>query len=418
MYQDVLGGLLRYILSFLGIYILIYLAPIVVFFLSLFSIFASALSGKFSSIFIFIFLVIHILYSIFLGIPPQVVLFSVYTLNAFLMGIVAIQRNYLGKLSRHLPLLWALACLGVLLSMAVDFPWIGSTVEIGGTKVETARDWDVAGIRRLAGLSRSSAVVGVEIAISMAFLLSQRYPIFLKILFFAVSVICIVATTAKTILIAIVASPAIYILFAATSRKTHRSRRYSIAVILISMSLMTFVVVGFPFLGNFGAQLYIGFDPSLIFDFFRLDSLEDRILNTWPEALSILTQAKNNELFYIFGAGLGSIGGGSYIYIGALANPADNMFVFLFVTFGLSGVLFFIPIFLRWKQWNIYNNDSLNVIFHIGFMSLSIATLTTCLESIFSGIGFGLLVGKGLYMPVGQQRLGLSVISSENKGKR
>jgi hypothetical protein len=90
---------------------------------------------------------------------------------------------------------------------------------------------------------------------------------------------------------------------------------------------------------TYGPQLY----PAGTGLGVHYDSLADRVLNTWPDALRLVDWSDPVQL--AIGVGLGGIGSPQSLSDAGNFNPGDNIGVYLAVSFGLLSIGFVYLIF-------------------------------------------------------------------------
>lgn len=225
-------------------------------------------------------------------------------------------------------IIWVVSVIGVALQVAgIPFPWEGFTSEVGGVEIEGQRSWSTGGLQRVAGFGRVSTDTAANLISQgafVAFLVSPLPRLALALL----TIICVAATTMKAMIMAS------FLMMALIALQTIRipGRKwilsYSLGIIIIGVILL-------PVLTLTGV-LEVNISNPIQYLLFA--SLLDRVLNTWPDALTLLLEAPMPWI----GRGIGGIGSAQVYFEESLMNPADNLFVFMAVTFGV----FLIPYFL------------------------------------------------------------------------
>jgi len=240
------------------------------------------------------------------------------------------------QLMTLLTVLWVVGSLSAFTEkFFVDWPWIGMTTEIAGTKVELSKDWQLGATeKRAGGLARSSihlagfmSVVGII----LFFLARSRAA---RLLVFCLTLLTVYWTTQKGALIAVIAVLAIGLL----------PRKLVIPGLKLGLVLLLVLMIALPLI------LPQYFMPNGSEGVFSLQSFYDRAQRMWPDAWDWYSQ----RAAPFMGVGLGGIGFAmrlykpeSAFYAADLAsyepyliNFADNMFVYLYVQLGVMSLFY------------------------------------------------------------------------------
>jgi hypothetical protein len=266
------------------------------------------------------------------------VLFGIKVWLPVMAGFLLVDSGMVRSLHKPLPwgLLWALLCIGVFLNYFYRFPWIGLTLQVGDLAVTGNREWTAYGVPRLSGFSRSSYDCAMAILVLYAYLVIVSRGLLMKLLIILVSAAAIALTTAKgaagAFLIAVLLSPLLGLIKSPASlwRPICWFALFSLGLVGLLAPLASFQI---PF-----PQLATGSVEQWLFA-----SMLSRAWETWPQALDLLSGSQ-----LLTGRGLGGIGAAQYIFEIGRENPADNMFVYLYVTGGLIGAGFFV--YLLWAS--------------------------------------------------------------------
>lgn len=211
---------------------------------------------------------------------------------------------------------------GVLLNIAVHYPWSGESIKFAGVETEVARQWTTLGLPRLAGFSRASYDAATQVLVFAVWLLATTRGRFSSLLIFLVAGIAITVTTSKVVLGAYLVLLCYYgtgalLRWSRGWRGTWAVAVWVVAVAGVALPLSTLAVSYTPSLHSFTSRLV-------------LRSFWTRLAVTWPGAFQLLQQGWN----WIIGIGLGGIGTPQK-YFALSHNPADNMFVYLVVDLGV-----------------------------------------------------------------------------------
>jgi hypothetical protein len=279
------------------------------------------------------------LWLIFVGLasdlPVAQVMFGLKVWVPLAVGFVLVDSGAVSALNRPRlwGALWALLCIGIFLNYFHRTPWAGLTAQIGDASVEINRDWTAYGRPRVSGFSRSSYDGAIIVLLLHVYLMSAWRSAWLRVMLIGVSTLAIALTTSKGALGA---------LFCTFLFLPLLWSRGSLVDLMRAPSLV--VLVCFAAFGLFAPALSTQFTAPTFVPFSieakLFASLADRGWETWPYAFDLL-----RDWQMVLGRGMGGIGSAQYQFEPALACPADNMFVYLFVTGGVFGAaLYALPI--------------------------------------------------------------------------
>lgn len=285
------------------------------------------------------------------------------------------------KIKHLITILWALSVLGVFLSVYYQFPWTDMTYDRFGTEVEGSREWAIQGFSRYAGFSRVSFEAASVIMILCLMLIVWHNNIVIKLIIWILSGFAIALTTTKgmigTYLIVI------FSLFIWNWRKLRVALTVAIVLFVTILPLSTKFITY-----NLGINDFI---LRIIFL-----SFEDRLLNTWPEALLLLEKHGS----FLLGRGMGGIGGPQTIFEPIIKNPADNLFLYLFVIFGFSAFIIIYHILQKTIALINSDNNALNSFYFLFWLTVFTFGLTA--NTIEAPL-FGFLIGTALLYKPNQQ---------------
>ncbi|MFM0167501.1 hypothetical protein [Paraburkholderia sediminicola] len=229
---------------------------------------------------------------------------------------------------KWLLLVYALSCVGVLLTNFVSVPWSELAYNVGDVAVEGVRSWSYEGFNRPPGFTRSSVAVATILMISTCLL----YPVawnrskIVAIVLVIVGVGCAVVSTTKGVVAAIVLALLIFSL----PRKLYGLATGSFVVLIMVIPLSTVFV-----------RYTLGFDNPFIA--FLTLSFDERLTNTWPNGIDIVWRYG----IPFMGRGLGGVGTAAR-YLGdsggplASASVMDNFALYMYGHFGLIGIALFV----------------------------------------------------------------------------
>ncbi|WEK52484.1 MAG: hypothetical protein P0Y66_11140 [Candidatus Kaistia colombiensis] len=381
--NDALGGPVRFFLAPLGLVGLSYAPFLVALAVIAVHSLTALLSLRRDAIAMAAFFLsgVWLFHALLLGLSPAQVAFGFYTWMPFFLGMLVVALGAWNAALRMVALVWGVAVLGVLANAAFRFPWVGESYEILGVRAEFARQWQVFGIERLPGLSRASFTAANQIAIGGALLLAGQMPRLQKLAIWLASALAIGLTTSKAPLAALFVAP---LCLLAYDRLSGRPRfRFSQAVIFGLLA----VAIGLPV----AALLGLRFGESGNLAFLSLGSVGVRMDEMWPRAYALLDPSWPR---LVLGVGFGGIGAGQAYFDPARFSPGDNLFVFVYATFGV-GSLLFVAAFWRgnaalFRVAPPVHRD----FFLVAMLVLVLGAMANIVESVLSGFLLGLLAGR------------------------
>lgn len=329
--------------------------------------------------------------------------FALYTWTPFFVGLALVSLRLEGLLGRAALLCWSFAVAGVILNTFVKFPWMGATFEVLGQQAQVARDWTTNGIERLAGFSRASFTAANQIVLfSMLLIARPHMHAALKVLIWATSVLAIALTTSKTPLTVMVVVPlALLSVRFARAFASRQALPFQVAIFVL-LALLG-VMVALPCAS--GMQDLLNDTSASDVGFLTLSSMLDRAATMWPAAFQLIA-TDQNPLEWLLGRGLGGIGAAQAIFEPLKVNSADNLFVFLYVTFGAGAALFGATILAGFKKYYVNEPDTFSSLFALAASVLTLGIATNVVESVIPALVTGVLVAKsfGRELPAANQR--------------
>ncbi len=293
--------------------------------------------------------------------------------------------------------LWCVTVVGLVLDKFVlTFPWTGLSTVVGGLKVDVGHDWQTHGFdKRVGGFTRSSIHAALFLPLmSMLPLVSVRRWS-LRFLITAVTCGCVLLTTQKGALVG-------YLLVSVCFLVGYNAIRGSLKAAYVAGLLLTFSL----------PPLLSGITLPSSGGVFSLSSFAMRTAMTWPDAFRWIS---HNEVFP-FGVGLGGMGGAQRLYSPGEFNPGDNMFLFLYASFGVMtfvyvGYLSFICLAdgKRKAQFDLFPRAVVAFHFTYGAVMSIVEDQSSC---IILGLSIGYLLfarspeaaEQTLFAPVGGPR--------------
>lgn len=391
LYCDVFSGALRFLFSSLKLIPLIYLPSVSIFLLIAFAL-VDALKYR-DGYLVFGLTVFGILFLwVIAGLAGRSLMeiaFATYTWAPLFLGILIFAWRKEDEVFRHFPYIWTIAVVGVLVNKFVPFPWSGASYQVLGYNVDSAREWHAFStmqvIERLPGFSRANFAVANQILVTSAILFVRLSDIRFKAVIYAMSVYAIYLTTSKSPLaIELLLPLAIFGYYTAVDHSI------GTAYVRSSIALLLLAIIAPPLIQNFGRGFVVSSEAS----FLNFSSFWDRVSVTWPLAFELI-KLDQSSWEWVFGRGLGGIGSAQYLLSPSTANSADNLFVFLYVTFGLLSVALVYCLFKGISYWCTANVKVSRDLYVLAVASLGIGITTTTIESVFPCVAMGLLMAKG-----------------------
>ncbi len=257
--------------------------------------------------------------------------FGIFVLLPLIFAVIAepILRQAGARILPYVSLLWLSVALGVVLDYLWEMPWAGLAYKLGELEIEGSREWSTFGVQRISGFSRASFQAADQLLfLSIPIVYFSRGHLMKLLIWLATGMLIYLTTTKKTggaFLILTLLMP----LMGAT---------------MVPALFRRALMAGMPFLV---AAIGIGLPISTFFVAYRLDldslwsqalfaSFEDRLTVVWPASLALALEHGSAVL----GRGIGGIGAAQKYFEPLAFMPADNLFIYLFVTFGLLALAF------------------------------------------------------------------------------
>lgn len=389
VYFESLAGPIRYALTLVGGTAAMYV-PAVIGMLALTSIvfmkFLSRNLTKFeiASLAIFGF---GLFYSLILMNMPfiQIAMYT-YIIYPIFIGIFSPDAVY-HAIRKHSLILWGIAVSGVFLNYFISFPWTGLEYSIEGIERSLSKESLTFGLDRLAGFSRSNFDVSFQITFysSMLFYNKSIRKIFL-ISIYLISIFAIWLTTTKSALLGLAAIGPVLMALALLGKKQFKTKTWFLVASLLFISgIVILVPTWFSILNKIEIS-----SNYTSFMFINADTLIDRINYTWPMAIDLI-RADYQALEWIFGRGIGGIGATAKVVSVDYYNPADNLFVYLYVTCGLLSLVIIAG--LIQGSINIVKREKELTALLIAIMFMALGLTSSMIEAIIPELFLGILLG-------------------------
>ena len=262
-------------------------------------------------------------------------IFGVWVLVPFVFGVWASRYLLDGaeKRTGFLILLFFLASLGVFLNTVVSYPWVGSTISVGGTSVVASKDLTDYGISRYGGFALASFDAAAQILCFAVWILAYSRNVLFSVFVWFLCGVGIFITTTKGLFASYVLLTFYFLTLPLI--KSSKGIRYGWAAILCLFLLLD---ISLP-LYSLGNQTEIRYHTYLQLVVFG--SFGDRMSVMWPGSFSLLKGVAG----WLLGRGVGGIGDAQEIFEPSQAYAGDNIFVYLTVSFGIIATVFFLGYF-------------------------------------------------------------------------
>jgi len=336
---EVFGGILRYYLTALGapwaVYVPKLLIVLAYFGLVLNAFFKARISrsvlGVLMLFAIFLLLGVYFTQS---WIQPA---FGVFVLLPLLFAVLA--EPALSRLGQRIvpyaAALWLSVAVGVIYDYLADVPWVGLTYDLGSAEVEAARSWTAFGVERVAGFSRASyEAAGHLLFLALPLVILGRRKSLKWVVWLATGMLIVLTTTKKSVgvyLFLALLLPAMGAGFVSASTKKVIAIVCPILVVLVGIALPVSTLI---------VDYRLDFNSFL--SKFLFASFEERLVRTWPEGFNLV--ATHGHI--LLGRGIGGIGVAQKYFESEIYTYADNLYLYLYATFGVSS-LFIIYLYAK-----------------------------------------------------------------------
>ena len=343
--MDVLAGPARFYLAQAGLAELIYLPKTLIIGTVIASVLRTLYFGRLRPVFTVVLSLLVIFALVgwgFTGNPLQPA-FGIFTLLPLIYAVLAepALRQMGPRIRPYITLLWCTVALGVIIDNQLALPWTGQAYELGGTEIQGSVEWTTFGVERAAGFARASFEAADQLLLLALPLMVLYRSVTLKLMLWLTTGALIYLTTTKktggTFLLLTVLLPLINPMFAPTLIRHAITTTLPIAVAIVG--------IGLPI-----STLFITYQLNLdnVVSQVLFASFEDRLTASWPASME-LAMAHGNALL---GRGIGGIGAAQKHFEPLLYMPGDNLYVYLYVTFGLLAFGF-----VATYVWNLVRLD-------------------------------------------------------------
>lgn len=221
-----------------------------------------------------------------------------------------------------LTILWASIFIGVLLDKYfVSFPWVGLSTTIGDVQVDISKDWDMEGDAKRAGGFLRSSIHAATVAPLFGLLLLLHLRNGLLRFFIALATIYVVFLTTQK-------GPMLAYSFVLLFMLLRPGR--PIPLLRFGLIFFTLLAIALPLVlpGYHMDEAGGGGFSNMSFNL--------RVESMWPKAWDWIA----HRGIFPFGVGLGGISGAQLLYAKEWFNAADNIYVFMYASFGMMSLVY------------------------------------------------------------------------------
>ena len=390
--KEVFGGIFRYLTVATGTEALNYLPPFIAI-LAIYFYYANAIANgrvDYAMAALAAFLAIFGFFACFNSISLTQNGIGIYIWLPLFLGVLLRTQGQEDILFKWMLPIWGIAVVGIILNSFVEFPWTGTTYEVLGVQREVARKWAYLDYDRLAGFGRSSFTTSYLIVFyCCAILYSRKYALLLRLGCYAISFYALFLSTSKTSLALWAAIPIFLIgyevcklIFPARLLLPYFWAKSTIVFLII-------LVIGLPLWSEVPNLLH----DRQTFYFFSFASLLERMQYAWPTSLDLLSYGGN----FVLGRGIGGIGTAQKFTEPDLYMFADNLFVYVFVSTGIVGVIaLFYGLIAKLRADYRYDRERFDTTFFLLLYILGIGITVNTIEGPFQALVLGILVARGM----------------------
>lgn len=375
----IIEGPIRYVLHITGGELLLYFRDLFLFIVIIAYIVKAIMSGRMHKIMLAMFCLIffHTIIGVFYIQNILQVLFGLKIMMPLFVGMLAYPVFHSRpKTIKYLFLIFfMIAVLGVFINYFKIFPWEGMSYNLAGQEIQESRSWDMLGIKRIAGFSRSSYDVATQIILLSIYLISNlEIKLKLVTLFlWVIAGIAIVLTTTKGMVLAYALLSLFMVMYKIIPNFCNIYQK------MLIVPIITTIVLPICAYSLFQSGLLENIKSVL------LTSLWSRMLDTWPTALAFLKSRGD----LLLGRGIGGIGGSQLYFEQENYTPGDNLFVYALSYFGVMSIAYFAYVYKLAQKIDLKNG----LFYYLCLLILFIYGIT---QSVFESGFFLMFTGMCL----------------------
>ncbi len=271
-----------------------------------------------------------------------------------------------------------ISVVGVILNSFIEYPWEGLAYDVGEYDVSASWSWTTTGQKRIAGFTRTSINAAIVISIFLILIqLNEKNSKIKKIICCIIALYAIWITTMKGTLIAIILFYFINIF------NINFNKKMLINVLIIIMILL-------PIFSMICEPMFEYLEYHLDYKTYRryFYSFRERLQGTWPDAFKLVES--NGNIF--LGRGFGGVGASQSYYEPDIRSPADNLFVYLYITCGVFSFILLYYIMKKVNEMDFKESDDIYV-YNILVLICAYGIVSNIVEGALLGMLFGCCVG-------------------------
>ena len=300
--------------------------------------------------------------------------FSLFIYIPLLFGLICGRHLELrlGLLRRIIGFCLIASFVGIALDLLTSVPWKGYSYMVGEVELSANRSWAFDDIDRIGGFARMSTALSVMIAIYSLFIAAFTRSRLLRLMLYVAALIGIVLTTNKSTAAAYVLT---LLMLIVTAYRFASATAFLVAVLVGLMLPMV--------------SLVLSLDPNAANNGSLLASFADRLINSWPNFIGVITR----EGWGWWGAGFGTVGSAGQVYPLPgleLLSIADNTALYLWGMLGIFGVLLYLltfPLMLRLQErGSRWRNALLPIVFCLCLVAWATDVLEVTTATLFLGL--------------------------------
>lgn len=329
---------------------------------------------------------------------------GIFSLVPMLFGVVAepAVSRFGPRICPYALGLWLCVAVGVTFNYFHSVPWTGFTYQLGDAEVEVSREWTYFGANRIAGFARASFEAATQLlflGLVSSILLGSRT---LALTVWLVTGVLIAATTTKTTLglyfFLTIAFCLVLPRFVQAGFQRAVKEVLPIVIALVGILLP----IGSMFLSRATQSGDQG--SGTLFASFAI-----RLQQMWPDTFAMIF----NHGSVLLGRGIGGVGAAQKIFEPDLYSPADNMYLYLYATFGVFSLVIIWTVTRAVVRLRRGRDPMTTLVWLLGISILMEGWTISCIEggtmAVITGlvVAFSVRFGKGasaLNSPDGSSR--------------
>jgi hypothetical protein len=381
--SDVFNGALRWAFSVVGATPLIYLPKLA---LLLFPLSVLILQARAPASFLLVFAVfIGLLPFSYANLPTVYQgIFGIWSLVPFLYGCWASETilQQAQQRSTFIAVLLLSAIFGVLLNMVVAFPWVGLTLNVGGTTVVAASSLADLGITRYGGFANVSFTAAGQILALAIWVMAYLESAPLAVLLWLLCGTAIIITTTKGMILTYLILTGYFL----TRRQIANalSMRVAWCAVLFTFLLLDILLPLFDLVHPLTINYHSVVQKLL------LESFGARLSYMWPGSFSLLQDWTQ----WLSGRGIGGLGDAQTIFEPNREYAGDNIFVYMTVNFGLLLTIGFLAYFTLRVAIEFLNKRAHPLAFPFAMLFISYGLVVPIIDWPTLSLVFGLIFGS------------------------